>query len=150
MRKDPLPVFCFKVKVPGYGDDAFFKSVSGMRYETEVVPVREGGQNLTTYQLPGAVKWSNIVLKQGFTKDSGLLKWRVEWTRRGFGPRVNVTVIQLNTALEPCAEWTAVRAWPVKWEIAEFDAAKSEVAIETLELAHEGIEYKTNFGGDLE
>ena len=142
MRKDPLPVFCFKVQVPGYGDDAFFKSVSGLRYETEVVPVREGGQNLTTYQLPGAVKWSNIVLKQGFTKDSGLLRWRVEWTKRNFGPRVAVTIVQLNTALERCASWTAVRAWPVKWEISEFDAAKSELAIETLELAHEGIEYK--------
>ena len=150
MRKDPLPVFCFKVKVGNYANDAFFKSVSGIRYETEVVPVREGGQNLTTYQLPGAVKWSNIVLKQGFTKDSGLLRWRTEWTRPTFGPRENVTIIQLNTALEPCAEWTAFRAWPVKWEIAEFDAAKSELAIETLELAHEGIEYKTNFGGDLE
>lgn len=153
MRKDPLPVFCFKVQVPGYGDDAFFKSVSGIRYETEVVPVREGGQNLTTYQLPGAMKWSNIVLKQGFTKNSGLLKWRINWTSPKFassGDRKNVTIIQLNTALEPCAEWTAVRAWPVKWEIAEFDAAKSELAIETLELAHEGIEYKTNHGGDLE
>jgi phage tail-like protein len=150
MRKDPLPVFCFHVSVPGYGEDTFFKSVSGLRYETEIVPVKEGGQNLTTYQLPGGLKWSNIVLKQGFTKDSKLLNWRIEWTQRNFGPRVAVTITQLNTALEPCAVWTAVRAWPVKWEISEFDASKNEVAIETLELAHEGIEYKTNFGGDLE
>ena len=83
-RKDPLPVFCFHVKLDFMGGEAFFKSVSGLRYETEIVPVREGGQNLTTFQLPGAVKWSNIILKMGFTKDSsstGMLKWRKEWTQ---------------------------------------------------------------------
>ena len=138
-RKDPLPVFCFKVVVPGYGDDAFFKSVSGLRYETEVVPVREGGNNLTTYQLVGGVKWSNLVLKQGFTRESGLLKWREQWTVEGGGPRVPITITQLDTALNPRASWTAHRGWPVKWEVAEFDASKNELAIETLEIAHEGI-----------
>ena len=86
VRKDPLPVFCFHVQLPGVGGEAFFKSVSGLRFETEVVPVREGGQNVTTYNLVGATKWSNIVLKQGFTKESsgsGLLKWRKEWTKPG-------------------------------------------------------------------
>ena len=79
LRNDPLPVFCFHVQLEGVEGAAFFKSVSGLRYETEVVPVRAGGQNMTTFQLPGAVKWSNIVLKMGFTKDSatnGFLAWR--------------------------------------------------------------------------
>jgi phage tail-like protein len=143
-RKDPLPVFCFKVNVPNYGDDAFFKSVSGLRYETEVVPVREGGQNLTTYQLVGATKWSNLVLKQGFTKSSGLLKWREQWTNAaGAGPRVPIiTITQLTTALKPAAQWTCYRGWPMKWEVGEFDASKNELAIESLEIAHEGIEYQ--------
>ena len=74
MRKDPLPVFCFHVQLPGYGNEAFFKSVNGLRYETEIVPVKEGGQNLTTYQLVGSVKWSNIVLKQGFASDDALFE----------------------------------------------------------------------------
>lgn len=141
-RKDPLPVFCFHVQLPGIGAEAFFKSVSGLQYETEVVPVREGGQNLTTFQLPGGVKWSNIVLKMGFTKDSassGMLKWRKEWTRPGGGNRVDGTITQLDTALNRQVSWTFVRGWPVKWEISELDASKSELAIETLEIAHEGI-----------
>ncbi len=138
-RKDPLPVFCFHVQLEGLGGELFFKSVSGLRYETEVVPVREGGQNLTTFQLPGAVKWSNIVLKQGFTKDSALLRWRKEWTVPGGGNRLGGTITQLDTALNRQVSWTFVRAWPVKWEISEFDASKNELAIETLELAHEGI-----------
>jgi phage tail-like protein len=142
MRKDPLPVFCFHVQLPGYGNEAFFKSVSGLRYETEIVPVREGGQNLTTFQLPGATKWSNITLKMGFTKDSsgtGMLYWRKLWTQPGGGPRWTGTITQLDTALKPQMSWTFVRGWPHKWEIGEFDASKNELAIETLEIAHEGL-----------
>jgi phage tail-like protein len=141
-RKDPLPVFCFHVSLPSIGGEAFFKSVSGLRYETEVVPVREGGQNFTTYQLVGATKWSNIVLKQGFTRESnvsGMLKWRKEWLKPGGGNRVDGVITQLDTALNTQVSWTFTRGWPVKWEISEFDASKNELAIETLEIAHEGI-----------
>jgi len=141
-RNDPLPVFCFKVVVSNVGGEAFFKSVGGLRYETETVPVREGGQNATTYHLIGATKWSNIVLKRGFTKDSGMITWRESWLGRA-GTRVAEGVItQLDTALNPQAQWTFYNGFPVKWEIGEFDASKSELAIETLEIAHEGISYK--------
>jgi len=135
-RKDPLPVFCFKVtfdiaKSPA---DAFFKSVSGLRYETEVIPVRAGGVNDVTYQLPGATKWSNIVLKQGFTGSSALLTWREQWLS-GDMPRYGGTITQLDTSFKPRASWSWVGGWPCKWELGEFDASKSEVAIETLEIA---------------
>ncbi len=143
-RKDPLPVFCFKVQL--LGDDLFFKSVSGLRYETEVVPVREGGNNATTYQLYGATKWSNIVLKQGFTQSSGvngLLNWRESWIGQR-GARKDGKIFALDTALQVQAVWSFYRAWPLKWEISEFDASKSELAIETLELAHEGITFSAS------
>ncbi|TMQ16010.1 MAG: hypothetical protein E6J90_24520 [Deltaproteobacteria bacterium] len=66
-RNDPLPTFCFWVHIPKLGTDkAFFKSVSGLRYEHEVIPVRAGGANDTTFNLVGSVKWSPLVLKQGF------------------------------------------------------------------------------------
>lgn len=139
-RNDPLPVFCFKVTVATIGAEAFFKSVGGLRYEMETVPVREGGQNATTYQLVGAAKWSNIVLKRGFTKDSKLITWRQEWMT-GAGKRAEGTITLLDTALKPKAEWKFFRGIPIKWEISEFDASKSELAIETLEIAHEGIAY---------
>ena len=138
-RKDPLPVFCFKVKL--LGDDAFFKSVSGLRYETEVIPVRAGGSNDTTFNLIGGMKWSNLILKQGFTNGSALLAWREEWTK-GPASRINDGIItQLDTALKPKAQWAIFGAWPVKWELSEFDASKSELAIETLELAIEGLKF---------
>jgi|SRR6187551_583355 phage tail-like protein len=145
-RKDPLPVFCFLVSLQDLGGEVFFKSVSGLRWETEMLPVKAGGQNDTTFQLVGSTKWSNIVLKQGFTKDSGLLAWRQRWMDRK-GERKWGTITQLDTALNKKAEWKFVRGVPVKWEISEFDGSKSELAIETLEIAHEGLTY-TAVGGD--
>jgi phage tail-like protein len=143
-RKDPLPVFCFKVELNlagGSGGEAFFKSVSGLRYETEVVPVPEGGVNDTTFQLPGTTKWSNIVLKQGFTGSSDLLKWRQNWLQGNMTRIPTGRIIQLDTSMTVKATWTFYRGWPCKWEIGEFDASKSELAIETLEIAHEGISF---------
>jgi phage tail-like protein len=145
-RNDPLPVFCFLVQLDIKGSatvDTFFKSVSGLRMETEIIPVREGGANNTTFQLPGATKWSNIVLKQGFTKDSGLLKWRQDWIQGRMTRITSGKIIQLNTAKQAQCSWTFYNGWPAKWEVSEFDASKSELAIETLEIAHDGI----TFGG---
>jgi phage tail-like protein len=146
LRKDPLPVFCFHVVVEGC-DPAFFKSVSGLKYEMETTPLKEGGQNATTYQLFNGTKWSNVTLKQGFTKDSKLLAWREEWLNPTQANRQTVSITLLDTALKSQISWKLHRAFPVKWEISEFDASKSELAIETIELAHEGIFL---FGQDLE
>jgi phage tail-like protein len=142
-RMDPLPGFCFLVRftdLPGTVE-SFFKSVSGLRYETEVIPLKVGGVNDTTFNLPGSMKWSPLVFKQGFTKSSGLLAWRELWTKDGAKKRSGGSIIQLDTALKPAAEWKFVRGWPSKWEIAEFDAGKGEVSIETLEICHEGLSY---------
>src|SRR2546421_660182 len=143
-RKDPLPVFCFKVELNlsgGSGGEAFFKSVAGLKYETEVMPVKEGGVNDTTFQLVGSTKWSNIVLKQGFTGSSDLLRWREDWLKGTMTRIATGKIIQLDTAMNTKGTWTFHRGWPCKWEIAEFDAGKSELAIETLEIAHEGIKF---------
>ena len=138
-RRDPLPVFCFNVKMTGI--TAFFKSVGGLKYETEAIPVREGGVNDTTFMLVGATKWSPLVLKNGFTSSSELLKWREEWMGGRKLTRVSGTITQLNTALEPVAQWDFFRGWPTKWELGELDASKSELSIETLEITHEGLKF---------
>jgi phage tail-like protein len=139
-RKDPLPVFCFKVQFDNLSgtSEGFFRSVSGIKFETEIVPVSAGGANDTTFQLPGATKWSNLVLKQGFTSSSGLITWRQQWLQ-GQMTRTGGTIIQLDTSLKEAAQWKFKRGWPCKWEVGEFDASKNELAIETLEIAHEGL-----------
>ncbi|MEZ4358670.1 MAG: phage tail protein [Kofleriaceae bacterium] len=141
-KERPLPVFCFQVNIDAFqgGDAAFFKSASGLRYETEVVDVRAGGVNDTTYRLRGATKWSNIVLKQGFTKSGQLLKWRDEWIA-GNCKRSSGSIQLLDTAGQVQKTWTFLDGWPCKWEISEFDASKTELAIETLEIAHHGLKF---------
>lgn len=142
---DPLPSFAFQVQlnIPSFPTTvAYFKSVSGIKYETEVVPVVSGGVNTTTYNLVGATKWSNIVLKQGFTKGSALLQWREQWLYTDSKNRIQTgTITQLDTALNPVCSWTFYRGWPVKWEITDYDASKSELQIESLEIAHDGLKF---------
>ena len=148
-RMDPLAAFCFKVTFTDVGKivggevvETFFKSVSGLRVENEVIPLRAGGANDTTFNLVGGVKWSPLVLKQGFTKGSALLKWREMWTSDEKKKRSSGTIQQLDTTLQVVqGEWSFVRGWPSKWELTEFDAAKSELSIETLEICHEGLKY---------
>jgi phage tail-like protein len=142
LRSTPLPSFCFKVTISVAGEnnaDAFFRSVGGLKIETEVLDVRAGGVNDTTFRLPGATKWSNITLKRGYTASNGFLQWRLQWLTGERKLRTSGTIIQLNTKLEPVMTWEFEEAWPVKWEVSDFDATKSELSIETLELAHHGI-----------
>ncbi|MCW5803932.1 MAG: phage tail protein [Deltaproteobacteria bacterium] len=139
-RQDPLPSFCFLIEIPGI--QAFFKSVSGLKSETEAVQVKEGGANDTTFTLVGATKWSPIILRNGFTADSKLLTWRESWATGRNMKRLSGVITQLDTRLRPMGAWTFVRGWPSKWEMNEFDAAKSELSIETLEITHEGLSYK--------
>ena len=143
-RKDPLPVFCFHVSIPKLmsdNDHVFFKSVSGLRYETEVVPVRAGGVNDTTFNLPGATKWSPLVLKQGFMSGSRLLDWRQKWITGENMTRMDGSIIQLNTAMQPMAQWDFSNGWPSKWEMGDFDASKNELAIESIEICHDGLKF---------
>ena len=136
-RKDPLPVFCFKVEISGVS--AFFKSVSGLKFEMETIPQREGGQNYTTYQLIGATKWSNIVLKRGLTRDTSLWQWRKSIVDGNLDRR-NGSIVMLDETHNPVLRWSFRNGWPCKLTGPCLDASSNEVAIETLEIAHEGLE----------
>jgi phage tail-like protein len=144
-RKDPLPSFVFKVTINGVDAPiAFFKSCGGLSYESDVQEMKQGGVNHTTHKLVGPSKWKNITLKMGFTADSAMLKWKDDWTKfaatgESFPGRKDGKIEQLDTQLNVVKTWNFKGGWPVKWELTEFDASKSELAIETLEIAHEGL-----------
>jgi phage tail-like protein len=136
----PASAFCFKVTVPGNSGDAYFRSVSGLRSEHEVLDVREGGINNFTHRLIGAVKWSNLVLKRGFTGSKEFIEWRNLWVVGTTMERKEITIVQLASDMKTViTTWKAQKAWPVKWEVSEFDATKSELTMETLEIAHHGL-----------
>lgn len=141
-RNDPLPAFCFKVDLQlntGGATAAFFRSVSGISYETEAVDLKVGGINDSTWKLVGATKWKNLVFKRGFTADSYILTWRQGWMDRTSMQRVDGKIYQLDSRMQTVATWEFKRGWPCKWELSEMDASKNEVAIETLEIAHHGL-----------
>jgi phage tail-like protein len=142
-RRDPYLSFCFKVTINAAGISeatGFFKSVGGLSIETEVIDYREGGLNDTTHKIIGATKYKNIVLKRGFS-GMELISWREQWLNGPPKKRAFGTIQQLSPkpGSAPIATWTFTEAFPVKWELSELDASKSEVLIETLEIAHEGL-----------
>lgn len=141
-RRDPYLAFCFKVtlnNVPGFDNaTGFFKSVSGLKSEVETTDYKEGGVNNTVHKIIGGQKWSDITLKRGFA-DKALMNWRQQWLNPVGKTRVTGKIEQLDTKGNVKATWTFKEAFPKSWEISEFDAGKSEVSIETLVIAHEGI-----------
>ena len=146
VRYDPLTAFCFSLEIDGLIEpqQAFFKSVSGLKSETEVVPYREGGLNGHTHQLVGATKWPNLVLKRGFVQgDENLIRWRKHWTGHGAKPlkRKQGKIIQYDSRMKSVCQWIFIDGWPCRWEGPEFDASKSELAVETIEIAHSGLFY---------
>jgi phage tail-like protein len=148
-RHDPLTAFCFSLSITGIIDDpktAFFKSVSGLKSESEVVPYREGGLNTHQHALVGPTKWPNLVLKRGFVaKGYELLKWREAWATEAPGQsliRRAGKIIQYDSELQPVCSWEFLDGWPCKWEGPDFDGSKTELAIESIEIAHSGLFFK--------
>jgi phage tail-like protein len=138
-RRDPYKNFSFLVEIDGVAS-AGFASVTGLAAEVEVAEYREGADPLTsTRKLPARVRYPNVTLRRGLTASRDLWDW---WTtaRDGNLQRRDVRITLLDDARQPVLRWRLREAWLVKWELSELDASKNEVAIETLELAHEGLE----------
>ena len=138
-RDDPYPRFNFLVDVDGV-ERAGFTEVLGLEGEVEVIEYREGGDSTSASRLlPGRVRYPRVVLRRGVAGDTSLFEW---WNaiRDGSLDRRRVTVTLLDEARQPVARWNLPRAWPTKYVGPALNARASEVAIESLELAHEGIE----------
>jgi phage tail-like protein len=137
-RKDPYRSFNFEVKIDNV-DAAAFSECSGLTVEWDSVDYREGTDvPLTVRKLTGLHKLSNITLKRGYTKDVTLWAWHVNLTN-GQADRRNVTITLRNEAREAVLRWHAENAWIKKIEGPSFKAAGNEVAIESLEIIHEGL-----------
>ena len=138
MAKYPLPVFHFRVEWGG--TNIGFSEVSGLNIETQVIEYRDGSMpDYSTIKMPGMQKYGNITLKRGVSKgDNEFFKW---WNSKTLGniERRDLTVSLLNETHEPVMVWKVKNAWPVKLQSADLKSDANEVAIETLELAHEGL-----------
>jgi len=143
----PIPKFHFQVE---WGDDfrIGFTEVSGLDFETEVIEYREGNsKKYNKSKQPGLTKFSNITLKRGtFEGDFDYYKeWRKtyffqEGNKTGSQYRRTVTIKLLNENHEPIIVWKVQNAFPSKVQSTDLKADGNEVAIETMELVHEGLE----------
>ena len=138
-RKDPYRNCNFLVEIDGIVQ-AGFSDCSGLSASTDPIEYREGGDNTTVRKLPGNTKYTNISLKRGLSDSRELHDWyRLVVTGRT--ERRNGSVIVLDTdGVTEVVRWNFFNAWPTKFEAPALSAKGNEVAIETFELAHEGLE----------
>lgn len=136
-RIDPYLAFNFKVEIRGLVV-AGFSEVSGVQAETETEDYREGGLNNYVHKLAKLTKYSNLVLKRGLTDSDVLWQWHQKVVA-GSIQRQNGSVILLDATSAEKWRWNFSQAYPVKWMGPDFKADGNSIAIETLELVHNGI-----------
>ena len=137
-RNDPYRSFNFIVEIDGIAR-AGFQDCSGLDTAQDPVEYREGNQVNTVRKRTSLVKYSNITLKWGTTDDAELWDWRKN-IMGGKDDRKNGSIILLDSTGQEKVRWNFREGWPTKWTGPTFNAKASEVAIETLEIAHEGLE----------
>jgi len=116
-----------------------FSEISAPAITIEPIEYREGNFAVNTAgKQPGLVKYDNITLKWGMTASDELYKWAKE-VEGGTINRKTIVISLKNDVQEEIAKWTAISAWPTKYTGPDVNATASEVAVEQLELVHEGI-----------
>lgn len=136
-RKDPYRGYNFLVELDGV-ERASFRECSGLDTSQDPIDYREGTDSFTTRRLPGLVKYSNIILKWGITDDTELWDWR-QSAMDGKVERKNGSIVLLDDTGAEALRWNFREGWPSKWTGPTFNATGNEVAIETLEIVHEGV-----------
>lgn len=134
---DPFASFNFLVEIDGIAK-AGFSEVTGLNTETNVIEYREGTDDITPRKLPGLTKNSNITLKRGVSLDTDLFNWR-KTVMDGDIKRANMSIVLLNEKKTEVVRWNLVNAWPSKYVVPDLKANANEMAIETLEITHEGV-----------
>ena len=134
----PTPQFYFMVEFGSSGMIVPFQEVSGLDIEAQIIEYRHGNSKVfSTIKMPGLVKTSNVTLKKGVLEsDAKFWDW-YESIEMNTIKRETVMIKLLDEAGNPMMTWTLQNAWPTK--ISAVDSDMNEVAIETIELAHEGL-----------
>ena len=134
----PLPKFYFQVK----WDTTVmkFQEVSGLDTETQAIEYRHGDHPVfSTMKMPGIKKFGNITMKKGiFKSDNKFWDWYNQ-IKLNTIKRVPVTISLLDEAGGATMTWTLANAWPTKITGTDLKADGNEVAIESIEIAHEGL-----------
>lgn len=137
-RVDPFPNYNFLVEIDGVAA-AGFVEVGGLETNQEIIEYREGSDSPTARKLPGLQTFANISLKRGLVKSADLWKWRKS-TLDGRTERRSGAIILLNEERREGLRFNFREGWICKWQGPGLNAANNEVAVETIEICHEGVE----------
>jgi phage tail-like protein len=137
--KDPYASFRFRAEIDSLQVSGF-NEVTGLTFETDVATFREGGVNSHEWQLAGPTKFpSKLILKRGLADADALWSWYQD-VMAGNIKRKRITISLLDYAGNEKWRWVFCDACPVKWSGPEFRAGRAEVAFESIELVHKGLE----------
>ena len=137
-RTDPFRGFNFRVEIDGLTVGSF-SECSGLTADRDSVDYREGtDMRNTVRKLPALSKFTNITLKRGYTLNGELWAWYTN-ILNGVADRRNGSIVLLNEVREEAMRWNFENAWISKIEGPSFKASGNEVAMESVELIHEGL-----------
>ncbi len=134
----PLPKFYFQVKWDS--EVMSFQEVSGLDIEAQTIEYRSGDSPVfSVMSMPGIKKSGNVTMKKGvFKSDNKFWDWFTQ-IKMNTIKRLPVTISLLDEGGAPTMVWTLANAWPAKISGTDLKSDGNEVAIETIEIAHEGI-----------
>jgi len=118
---------------------AGFQEVTGLGAALEVTAYAEGGRNDSVHQLPLRHSWNRITLKRGLIRDPGLWSWYQAGLTQSLGARRDGCVLLLGADGIPAVAWSFHGGLAAKWSGPDLHAEQNAIAIEALEIAHEGL-----------
>lgn len=149
VRSDDFAVgHFFKVTLDGDNlkEETHFRDCRGLDVYIDCVEVQEGGKNDAPHKLPGAARFSNIVLKRGVTRSRAFFNWIADATNRKV-KRMGGMIALCNPDGTPIIEWAFEKGWPCHYEGPRLDTESGAIALEAIEIAHEGIKMQPGGGG---
>jgi len=121
------------------GAVAGFSECSGLELTMQAEEYREGGNNAAVLKFAGRITWSNVTLRRGISGNTDLWDWHFSFVE-GRGKRRDGLIVLLDESRQPRQAWYFRRGLPVKYSGPSLNATQNGVAIEAIEIAHEGLQ----------
>jgi phage tail-like protein len=145
-RTDPFRGFNFRVEIDGFRV-AGFSEVSGLTADGDSVDYREGTDPINTVRKLAALRKTHpLMCKRGYIQDTTYWDW-YQRIADGAVDRRNGSIVLLNEAHTPVMRWNFSNGWINKIEGPGLNASHNEVAIENMEIVHEGLTFELPTNG---
>jgi phage tail-like protein len=135
---DPYLVSNFRVEIDSI-TSATFSEILGLDVSIDIVDYRTGtSPQSTAEKLPGLARYQNITLKRGLTQNTDLWNW-VKNILNGVSDKRNMSIVLQDAQHNDVVRWNVTNAWPCRWSGPALHSGSSDIAIESVEICHEGF-----------